>query len=64
MYARPNEVSDFALQIAKLIDDADRRTEMGSLGRARLEKELAWSLQEEKLIAAYDQLTTAAATDG
>lgn len=64
VYARPNDVLDFAQKIAELIDDRDRRTEMGSLGRARLEKELAWSLQEERLIAAYDQLTAAAAKAG
>jgi len=57
LYARPNDELDFARQIAALMDDPERRAEMGRLGRARIENELAWSYQEIHLLEAYRALT-------
>jgi len=56
LYAQPNDELDFARQLALLMADADRRREMGRLGRQRVETELAWSQQEQCLLDAYQRL--------
>ena len=56
LYATPNDELDFARQIAALMDDPQRCQQMGQLGRARVEMELAWSYQAERLIEAYETL--------
>jgi glycosyltransferase involved in cell wall biosynthesis len=61
-YARPNDVYDFARQIALLIDDAERRRTMGQFGRQRLEQELLWEYQEPHLLQAYESLAPALRT--
>ena len=38
-------LSDLARLLVELIDDRDRRQEMGAAGRKRVETELAWSQQ-------------------
>lgn len=53
LYARPNDVADFARRIAELLDDPDRRRRMGEIGRARIERELAWHHQVPHLLEAY-----------
>ncbi len=54
LYARPNDIEDFAHRICELVDDAPRRTIMGEAGRKRVEGELAWHHQVPKLLAAYE----------
>ena len=56
VYARPNDELDFARQIARLMDDPEKRREMGQVGRRRVEAELAWPHQERRLLAAYETL--------
>jgi glycosyltransferase involved in cell wall biosynthesis len=56
LYAVPNQESDLAQKILTLMDDPARRKEMGRAGRERVEKELAWSHQKERLLAAYRKL--------
>ncbi len=63
VYARPNDELEFAKCIVDLIDDPERRGEMGEVGRRRLESLFAWPLQEEKLIAAYDRLLDVGSRD-
>ena len=53
LYAAPNDSADMADKIAGLLDDPERRAEMGRLGRTRVETELSWDYQVEPLIAAY-----------
>ena len=53
LYAAPNDTGDMAAKILELIDDPDRRAEMGRMGRARVETELSWDYQVDPLIAAY-----------
>ena len=55
-YARPNDELDFAQQIARLMDDPQRRRRMGRIGRERVETELAWSYQAKHLLEAYEAL--------
>lgn len=56
LYARPNDELNFAEQIVRLMDDPDLRELMGKIGRERVEKQLAWSHQAKKLLAAYEAL--------
>ncbi len=56
VYARPNEELDFARQLSLLMDDPERRQQMGQIGRERIETALAWSHQEKRLIEAYKAL--------
>ena len=56
LYARNTDTADFGNKVLELIDDPDRRREMGMYGRKRLRDELAWNHEEPKLIAAYDAL--------
>jgi glycosyltransferase involved in cell wall biosynthesis len=46
VYAKPNDIHDYATAIVELMDDEPKRCLLGKLGRARVEQELAWSRQE------------------
>jgi glycosyltransferase involved in cell wall biosynthesis len=53
VYAKPNEVRDYAAAIVELMDDEPRRSLLGKLGRTRVEQELAWSYQERAYLDVY-----------
>ena len=53
VYAAPNDVADFARLICELLDDPDRREEMGRIGRARVTGPLAWDRSVDNLLDAY-----------
>ena len=55
LYAEPNNTSDLAAKVMELLDDPERRTKMGTYGRARVETELSWDYQVDTLIAAYQR---------
>lgn len=55
LYAKPNDIEDFAHRMVELLDDAPRRTTMGEFGRQRVEGELAWHHQVPRLLAAYEK---------
>jgi glycosyltransferase involved in cell wall biosynthesis len=55
-YAKPNDEIDFACQIARLIEDPDMRGRMGRIGRQRIEQELAWSFQKQRLLNIYAKI--------
>lgn len=55
-YVRNDSVEALAEAIAELLDDPDRRAEMGTEGRKRLEHELAWSHQSPRYVGVYDNL--------
>jgi glycosyltransferase involved in cell wall biosynthesis len=59
-YVKPNDEREFARTIISLMDDPQQREEMGSFGRRRVERELAWIHQEGCLLSAYRQLQAAA----
>jgi glycosyltransferase involved in cell wall biosynthesis len=62
LYARPNDVDEFSNAIVTLLDDPDRRSELGRIGRERVERELAWSHQAVKYVGVYESLLSGADT--
>ena len=54
IYARPNDVEDFAVKIIDLIDDPERRDAMGRYGLARVQEELSWDHSRGRLLQAYE----------
>jgi glycosyltransferase involved in cell wall biosynthesis len=56
LYAKPNDIRDFANKILELLNDEKRREEMGKYGRKRVEEELAWSHTKKELIKAYQSV--------
>jgi glycosyltransferase involved in cell wall biosynthesis len=55
LYARANDVNDFARCIATLLDSQELRERMGDAGRHRVEDEISWARSEEVLLAAYER---------
>ncbi len=56
LYATPSQEADFARQIVRLMDDPTLRKELGTIGRQRVEDQLAWPHQAQKLLQAYSSL--------
>ena len=54
LYAKPNDVDDFAGRVAELLDDPARAGQMGKLGRARFLHSLHWGRSVKSLYQAYD----------
>jgi glycosyltransferase involved in cell wall biosynthesis len=61
LFTEPNDERALAAGIAELLDDPERRREMGQGGRERVRKELAWEHSAPVLLAAYDRLWPVAA---
>ena len=57
VYAPPNDTDAFAHAILELLDDPERRVEMGQQGRKRVEEELAWSHQAPRYVRVYESLS-------
>jgi glycosyltransferase involved in cell wall biosynthesis len=55
LYARPNDVVDFARCIVRLMDSPADRDEMGKAGRLRFEQEMSWQRSEDQLLTAYER---------
>ena len=62
VYVTPNDVHEYAEAIVALMDDEPKRTRLGQLGRARVEKELAWTHQEQAYLDVYQRLTAGGKT--
>jgi glycosyltransferase involved in cell wall biosynthesis len=56
LYATNNDVQQYAALLEQLMDDADLRSQMGQIGRQRVENGLTWDHQAAQLIKAYDDL--------
>jgi glycosyltransferase involved in cell wall biosynthesis len=56
LYATPNNVAEFAAQIATLLDQPELRYTLGAQGRKRVEEMLCWERQQKKLLRAYGQI--------
>jgi glycosyltransferase involved in cell wall biosynthesis len=57
VYATPNDVHEYAKAIVDLLDDDAARSQLGKIGRARVEDELAWKHQERAYLSVYERLT-------
>ena len=57
VYARPNDVHEYAKAIVDLLDDEAARAQLGKIGRARVENELAWKHQERAYLGVYQRVT-------
>jgi glycosyltransferase involved in cell wall biosynthesis len=55
LYARADDVDDFARCVAALLDSPELRGRMGASGRHRVESEISWSRSEDALLAAYER---------
>jgi glycosyltransferase involved in cell wall biosynthesis len=58
-YASPNDVSDLACTIVRLLDDPERRARMARLGRERVVRELEWEHQRGAYLRVYADLVAA-----
>ncbi|MGI8922450.1 MAG: glycosyltransferase family 4 protein [Fimbriimonadales bacterium] len=56
LYAERNNSISLAEKILELLDNRERRRQMGDFGRKRVENELEWKYEVPKLLAAYDAL--------
>ena len=55
VYARPNDLEDFAHSLVKLMDNPALRKEMGQCGRRLIREKLAWKHSVPKLLCLYDK---------
>lgn len=56
LYAKPNDVLDFAHKVEWLMDHPAERDEMGKIGRQRVTTQLAWEYSAPELLKAYSTL--------
>lgn len=56
LYAERNSSEDLADKIVSLLDDPEKRSQMGEFGRNRVVNELEWKYEAPKLLAAYETL--------
>ena len=54
VYATPNDPSGLAELVMELLDDPERRTRMGEIGRARVSGPLSWTNSARNLLDAYE----------
>ena len=56
VYAKANDIQDFAIKLIELLEHPEKRKIMGEFGRVRFENSLAWDYQKPKLINLYQEL--------
>lgn len=56
VYASGNDPGVLATLIATLLDDPERRADMGRIGRQRVERELAWDHQKAAYVGVFNRL--------
>lgn len=64
LLVRPGDVDDLAEKIQMLLDDPQRRREMGERGRAKVEEKYAWPKIIPRLVQVYEEVLTNATADG
>jgi glycosyltransferase involved in cell wall biosynthesis len=55
-YVKSGDVAAFAGAIVELLDDDEKRVEMGQEGRLRIDTELGWPHQRDAYVGVYDTL--------
>jgi glycosyltransferase involved in cell wall biosynthesis len=56
VYVEPGDEAGFADTLVTLLDDADRRAELGAAGRRRAVRELDWRPQAQAYVSVFDGL--------
>lgn len=56
VYATPNDEREFAQRIIELLDNPERRRQMGEYGLERVRKHLAWEHSQKVLVQLYTDL--------
>ncbi|MCW2685607.1 MAG: putative glycosyltransferase [Mycobacterium sp.] len=56
VYVAANDARAFAKAIDTLLQDPERRRQMGELGRRRVEQELSWQVSRRALVRLYQQM--------
>jgi glycosyltransferase involved in cell wall biosynthesis len=56
VYVQPGDVTGYAAEVDKLLDDAERRLEMSRAARARCARELDWRPQALAYVGVFDAL--------
>ena len=56
IYVRPNDTMEFAREIAQLVDDPERREQMGRIGRERIEREFSWQHSAPRYVEVFSRL--------
>jgi glycosyltransferase involved in cell wall biosynthesis len=56
LYAQNGSLEDFADKIERLLDDPEKRKQMGDYGRGRVLNELSWDFERKKLVKFYDAM--------
>jgi glycosyltransferase involved in cell wall biosynthesis len=56
VYAKANDIQDFALKIIELLEQPEKRKEMGQYGGKRFVNSLAWDHQKTNLLRLYQEL--------
>ena len=64
LLVRPGSVADLAEKLQTLLDDPQRRQEMGEQGRAKVETKYAWPKIIPRLVEVYEEVVTNASGDG
>ncbi|MHB0869409.1 MAG: glycosyltransferase family 4 protein [Chloroflexota bacterium] len=59
LLARPGDAEELSSKIRRLLDDPERRREMGAAGRAKVEEEYAWSQVTPRLVKVYEEAMAA-----
>jgi glycosyltransferase involved in cell wall biosynthesis len=55
-YAAAGDVAAYARAVVELLDQPEKRAEMGRIGRRRIEQELGWPHQRKAYVGVYDRL--------
>jgi glycosyltransferase involved in cell wall biosynthesis len=58
VYAPPGDIAALGRAIEALLDDPERRRQLGAALRTRAETELSWDAAGRKLALLYDELVT------
>jgi glycosyltransferase involved in cell wall biosynthesis len=64
LLVRPGDVEDLAKKIQMLLDDPQRRREMGERGRDKVEEKYAWPKIIPRLVRVYEEVLANATADG
>jgi glycosyltransferase involved in cell wall biosynthesis len=56
LYAKNLDIQDFANKIIYLLDNEQKRKEMGEFGYQRIRNELSWDIESKKLISFYGKI--------